>query len=77
MHTLAELSRHSICAFLGLTVLTMSACTDSDNTASVKSAVNNFCQNENKLTPGTAEYEKCVAERTDYIVQASRRGALF
>ena len=77
MYTPSQLSRTSIGAAVGLMLLTVSACTDANSTASVETAVNNFCQNEQQLTPGTAEYEKCVAERTDYVVQAARRGAIF
>ena len=77
MYTPSQLSRTSIGAAVGLMLLTVSACSGADSTASVEAAVNNFCQNEQQLTPGTAEYEKCVVERTDYVRQNAAKAAIF
>jgi len=77
MYISSQLSKYSIGVVFGVLILTISACTGSNSTASVETAVDNYCQNEKKLMPGTAEYERCVAERTDYVIQASRRGANF
>ena len=71
MHTSSRLRKASIGAVVGSIVLTMSACTGANSTASVEAAVDNFCQNEQQLTSGTAEYEKCVAERTDSVLQGA------
>jgi len=46
MYTPSQLSRTSIGAAVGLMLLTVFACTDANSTASVETAVNNFCQNE-------------------------------
>jgi len=77
MYTPSQLSRTSIGAAVGLMLLTVFACTDANSTASVETAVNNFCQNEQQLTPGTAEYEICVAERTDSVLQDAGKAAIF
>ena len=77
MYTSPQLGKFSIYAGIGVILLTLSACTDTSGSASVETSVDNYCQNEKQLTPGTAEYETCIAERTDFVVQAARRGAVF
>ena len=72
-----QLGKYSIGAVFSVLSVTISACTDANSTASIETAVNSYCQNEQQLVLGTAEYEKCVAERTDFVVQAARRGAIF
>ena len=72
-----QLGKYSIGTVFAVFSVTISACTDANSTASIETAVNSYCQNEQQLVPGTAEYEKCVVERTDYILLAARRGVLF
>lgn len=76
MHTKPQLSRYSIRAAVCMITLTVSACTDGSSNESIATAVDNYCQNEQQLTPGTAEYEKCISERTALVEQAIRRGTL-
>ena len=77
MYKHCHLGKYSIGTVFAVFSVTISACTDANSTASVETAVNNFCQNERQLTPGTAEYEECVAERTDSVVQNAGKAALF